>query len=506
MLKEITEKDNSTKSFAIDDFLPECREIVKEFLCPLCNHVYSDPISDKCGHVFCRKCIMSHIETNNKCPINNEEDISSESFCEIKFVQRLINKQSLYCINKNKGCSWIGLYSDLNTHFNDCSKEKIHCQFKGCSIIEERESMHYHQKECRYRIVQCENCFEQMAFYKLDDHVLICPKVKLMCSQLCGSIISRDEIFHHVKEVCPNTIIDCPFIKVGCRFKTTKRELPNHFIENVNDHHLLIATSIAKHNQVNQDNIIDLRQKFDKVEKVLNVLCNNMDEVKTHLVDEVCIIINEQLQKKRNRDEDTPLTTKLAKNVKSMKIEEIIDMEYDPDESEHPLFLFSNKDNFQIENNKITLIPKKKSNSHHFVFINSPLEKDMKIILSFSSAKWMAFGAADYNVLKSKNFSFSNYDCLNHGTFMLSSNGYLFNSNVKDENNKKIKDFSFFKSDEDIIIKYIHSKKTLQIKNGDNRYNLHSIKSSSGGKVFPCIAMLHPNEEITVKRVIFSNE
>lgn len=36
--------------------------------CPICMAAFVEPMSTRCGHIFCRGCITTAISTQNKCP------------------------------------------------------------------------------------------------------------------------------------------------------------------------------------------------------------------------------------------------------------------------------------------------------------------------------------------------------------------------------------------------------------------------------------------------------
>ncbi|CAJ1932927.1 unnamed protein product [Sphenostylis stenocarpa] len=39
-----------------------------EFDCPICMSPFVEPVSTRCGHIFCRECINTAITTQGKCP------------------------------------------------------------------------------------------------------------------------------------------------------------------------------------------------------------------------------------------------------------------------------------------------------------------------------------------------------------------------------------------------------------------------------------------------------
>ena len=94
---------NFPKYLDLDLF--EDKKLVSEYLCPLCQGVYFNPVSDPCGHLFCRNCLNLSLENNGAiktCPIlktnfpfNEEERIIRP----LIFVQEILNRLQLKCKN-----------------------------------------------------------------------------------------------------------------------------------------------------------------------------------------------------------------------------------------------------------------------------------------------------------------------------------------------------------------------------------------------------------------------
>ena len=94
-------------------------------------------------------------------------------------VNTVLEKQIVFCKNKNLGCEWQGKLSDRKHHLNyECMKEIINCEFSpDCKIKDLREKIITHVKVCPYRLIQCEYCEENMTFENLEYHNKICPNI-----------------------------------------------------------------------------------------------------------------------------------------------------------------------------------------------------------------------------------------------------------------------------------------------------------------------------------------
>lgn len=62
-------------------------------------------------HLFCRKCIQKHLETESSCPLCFTS-LDKNSFQLSKFAQRQISRLRIQCPYYLNGCSWQGLIAD----------------------------------------------------------------------------------------------------------------------------------------------------------------------------------------------------------------------------------------------------------------------------------------------------------------------------------------------------------------------------------------------------------
>jgi len=231
-------------NLTIDEFIPECKPFAEPYSCPLCEGILYESVIDKCGHSFCLICSQNLLKESQKCPFSNI-DLSPPLAMNI-VVNTVLEKQIVFCKNKNLGCEWQGKLSDRKHHLNyECMKEIINCEFSpDCKIKDLREKIITHVKVCPYRLIQCEYCEENMTFENLEYHNKICPNIPVECSNKCGLKIPLSKLKYHIEEECDNTVIECPFNLVGCEFYEIRAKLKPHLEKDLERHLRMITNKI----------------------------------------------------------------------------------------------------------------------------------------------------------------------------------------------------------------------------------------------------------------------
>lgn len=225
---------------------------VSEYLCPLCTGVYFNPVSDPCGHLFCRECLLkylAHVGPTKMCPIlkqafpfNDEDKIIRP----LIFVQEILEKLHVKCKNK---CGWSGNLRELVKHMeNECPNTKVKCGFSdlGCPMNLLRSDNENHASECEFRPETCTHCQKNVPAKKLEIHYDECPKIIIPCPQGCVESIQREEVEIHLKS-CDNTPVDCPLVKIGCEFRSTKKEMEQHNTQEVLQHNKLLMSQLENY-------------------------------------------------------------------------------------------------------------------------------------------------------------------------------------------------------------------------------------------------------------------
>ena len=168
-------------------------------LCACCEGVMRDPCGIGNPQVFvCSGC--SREEEGN--PLSTERDL----------VSALLGN----CPLKERGCVWQGILTDLVVHLEKCLSYKVDCLNKCGCVVRREEMAHHLENECSTRKIRCEVCNEYYLFGDDNMHQLECWEALVGCPLECGGITIRKHLCEHMDELCPNTIVSCPFVLSGC--------------------------------------------------------------------------------------------------------------------------------------------------------------------------------------------------------------------------------------------------------------------------------------------------
>ena len=268
----------------IDEFIPECKPFAEPYSCPLCEGILYESVIDKCGHSFCLECSNNLLKLTQKCPFSNLP--LNPPFAMNIVVNTVLEKQIVFCRNKELGCEWQGKLGDRKTHLNyECMKETINCEYApDCKEKDLRENILNHIKICPYRLIQCEYCEETMTFENLEYHNKICPNIPVECSNKCGKKIPMNKLKYHLEEECDNTVVECPFNLVGCEYYEIRLKLKPH-LEHDLERHLRMLTN-----------------KIHYLEKGLSEANSRIDELnnENNLLKKNIQILNEQIINNKN--------------------------------------------------------------------------------------------------------------------------------------------------------------------------------------------------------------
>jgi len=265
---------NYIKFLDLNDFLPNCRENIVEFKCPLCEGILYDPLLDECGHIYCAKCI----ELAVRCPWS-QKLFSESKLSPLPVITGILEKQMVYCKNRMKNCNWTGKLVELLDHLIVCEKQSVICSFDDCNTSVDRELLKRHEEFCEYRIINCPECLIEIPQIKLRDHYDICPMFKLDCPNLCERKIERINMNNHLENECDNKIIDCIYSDVGCNAKFFKKHLPGHLAENQDKHCMFTYNDV-----INFTNDCEYRLKENKEIENVN---NNIIKVGSNLLESI---------------------------------------------------------------------------------------------------------------------------------------------------------------------------------------------------------------------------
>ncbi|MCQ2821366.1 MAG: hypothetical protein MJ252_29240, partial [archaeon] len=284
-------KPNYEPTFSLDDFTLESQPFVKLFICPLCDGILADALTDEYSHAYCQKCFICYNEfmerfcgqTQLCCPISHS--VLSSPPVKFTMINGIISKKIIKCKNRNAGCNWTGEVGLLYSHMEkECSKQIISCKNYGCQLTLRREEMIIHEKICQFRIESCAYCNIQMAFKNLKEHQdKDCPKILIDCPQKCELKIERQCLESHIKNECPNTMVPCDFADIGCKMRIKKKDKDTHN-KQMNIHHMMLLKDLYQYsdNQIkaNKEETQTLRKEISPQIQRMN---NEFPEIKNKI-------------------------------------------------------------------------------------------------------------------------------------------------------------------------------------------------------------------------------
>ena len=536
---ELNPSPNYQMSLSPDDFTQESQQFLNDYHCPLCSGIYHNALVDICGHVFCKECFdtFTIFTKSNQltCPITSNPLSAYPS--PIPLVSNVLNKLQIQCKNRKSGCEWIGLLMHLKGHLSiTCPKQIVSCELKGCEAKCFRENIKSHMDSCVYRVVQCSYCEVYLAFIELSSHHdNVCPKIEIDCPQQCGKKEKREAMNEHLKLYCGNTVVKCPLDRVGCQTTMFRKELDDYLETNSTRHMIMIVDQVESNEAKRQENT----KVIEELVKENSTLKMQIEECKKHITEmqktintlnaNINSIHNVFLNKKRNdtsieqmeiapsqrKENNTNPTVK--KHPPSLKTQN------QPVPFKGTFFdeLMSPK-TIQINANKAKLVSNEFS-QQLFLFSSTDIncyDKSYDInsyvkwtINLLTCSSWLGIGICDKTqvVMNGLKFNPIKKDNYNNGVFLLSSNGYIWNSNNSTQNNIQINET--LNEGDSVTFKYIPFKKQLQFQikpaslspREQVTESLDDVFPSKGDTLTPCIIFLHPLDEIEISSVIFGN-
>ena len=246
----------------------------RDFDCPLCLHIFSDPVQCKDGHLFCRGCLNRALATKEECPICKKKLTPSDTSTN-RFVKNAIQESEVYCFTRLEAleevgvaaadsgnakdseediadhCTWTGKLLDAATHFNACDYAGIKCNFHDCGIIVMRKDMPEHKTSCPRRTQPCKWCQLMLLVDKhLIEHESICDKRDVECTHAqrgCKAVMPFNKRALHVANDCMYETVACPFLSVGCTERMMRKDIENHEEASMKQHNrMLLQDSMTR--------------------------------------------------------------------------------------------------------------------------------------------------------------------------------------------------------------------------------------------------------------------
>ncbi|KAI6647222.1 TNF receptor-associated factor 4 [Oopsacas minuta] len=179
-------------------------------------------------------CTECHGVMRNACQIGKEQTYACE-LCVRKGVpsqmmtksRKRILELRAKCPLATRGCKWDGKIADVECHLNSCQEFVIQCN--NCDVILKRSELENHNNnECLKRKISCTHCRAVIVFKDVDKHNNVCKEYSILCPNNCKLKLKRKQLEAHVNTDCPNTIVECPYRKYGCKQEVKRCELQEH--------------------------------------------------------------------------------------------------------------------------------------------------------------------------------------------------------------------------------------------------------------------------------------
>lgn len=497
------EATNSTNEFfaiykpflLLEFFTEESKETVRDFICFLCGGIYYDPKVDSCGHTFCNLCITTFLLEHDFCPVNRSKDFKLNS---ITSITRLVNRQSLFCKNKSKGCDFNGLITQYSEH--KCDWEIVICENENCNFEVIRKDLNEHSNICEFRKVKCEDCSDLIIFNQLEKHNNECLKKLIPCELNCNQMVMREIMNSHVTDLCDNTILICQFSKYGCLEKPLRKDYQQHNYENLHYHNSLFITYF-------EDFQNKYTQKCDDLENKVIVLEKEKDLIKN--------IKTQSLQKKRKPNQNLEEEYKQDKPGRSLE-EEIKNSEEEKsklsqeeyvvvlndlsenDESSKQFITNSNSIIFKestygvdINDNEIAFTGKTPRPGFAFASYNTKTNSVISWKINIKKViNWVGIGLISKENLEANGYSLNKP--LNY-LYAITSDGRIY------ENKEPVQEhFSLYVNDT-LEICYNPEKNSVLFRKAKLNITLYNVSPPKEGvPLVPCLILNNKGDKITV--------
>jgi hypothetical protein len=114
------------------------------------------------------------------------------------------------------------LHCDRPECGKSCRFYRVNCPNEGCTAMVSKVRLSWHDKECPYKIIQCE----------------------------CGDEFQRKETAVHKEQACKMRTVECPFKDIGCIKEVKAKDIDKHVVEDGPSHLLLAVNRMKEHEDV----------------------------------------------------------------------------------------------------------------------------------------------------------------------------------------------------------------------------------------------------------------
>ena len=141
-------------------------EVDSTLLCPICRNVLKDPVQCPNEHYCCRSCIVKYLhESSERCP-TCQHHLTEETLRKPpRLLTNMLQNLKIRCDHAKRGCRELIKLEFLDHHVKSCGYSPRRCTNSGCSqVINQHEKERHESELCRFRMVVCEDCKQQVSW------------------------------------------------------------------------------------------------------------------------------------------------------------------------------------------------------------------------------------------------------------------------------------------------------------------------------------------------------
>ena len=141
-------------------------EVDSTLLCPICSNVLKDPVQCPNEHYCCRSCIVKHLHENSETCPTCQHHLTEETLSKPpRLLTNMLQNLKIRCDHAQRGCRELIKLEFLDRHVKSCGYSPTHCTNPGCSqVINQHEKERHENELCRFRMVVCDDCKQQVSW------------------------------------------------------------------------------------------------------------------------------------------------------------------------------------------------------------------------------------------------------------------------------------------------------------------------------------------------------
>ncbi|CAD8107633.1 unnamed protein product [Paramecium primaurelia] len=475
MQKQFEEQDD-LKDYFIDVEQVQSNNVNPyDIKCPICLNVYLDPIScDSCMNHFCKKCHQQKQST--KCPLCNRQGETRKAF---PLLRQLLSQLKIKCLHFDQGCQEITDYDGYDKHIKQCDFSQEICGLMDgklkCNVVKFKKDIQKHrQYECSFRQCECCHCHQFFSNFKLQIHELKCEEALIRCPKCHKQNKIKDQSNHLL--ICDQNIENCLY----CKGEYSLKQLLIHEYECP-----LRPVCCVGCSQLFTLSVYYIHQtKCPKFPQI----CPNCNKK----------IIREQFEDHKFNDCLIYIKSQHDKEMQKLNIkQQLLEIELNKKDK---IIKFSNRfkdpDIFLNLQKTIAFVKQTASKKKdRFVLFNNPISeqrKHWKFKCSQVKSSWYAVGITELSTLH----SLKRYQDIGHGSYLVSSNGTMYNNHMDDQNSKE-SNFSINTNDI-IVINVDLDVGQLEIINITQNLSLQIEVMFEGKEFYGCACLRTAGDEIQI--------